>query len=74
MPAVIDTDKVGQDGQVIHPVLGNTLGDGSGSTSVAQMDKYGHQLIDETEAENTLIALQQIVFELRELKKILIAL
>jgi len=34
MPDVIQTGKIGDDGQIIHPALVNRKGDGSGTWSV----------------------------------------
>ena len=45
MPVVINTDKLGQDGQVIHPALFNTVKDGSGTWYFAIVDADGKLII-----------------------------
>jgi len=40
MPTVIQTGKIGDDGQVIHPALVNRKGDGSGTWSVVDDGSY----------------------------------
>jgi hypothetical protein len=41
MPTVIDTGKIGPDGQSIHPLLGNTVKDGTGTWYVVVLNSDG---------------------------------